>query len=77
MFEPKGEKIIKGWEKLQKAELRGLYFSLLKSNHIKEIEMDEERGTQGGQEISTQDFYGETCSKETTWDIGIDGRLID
>jgi hypothetical protein len=29
MFEPKGEKIIEGWEKLQKAELHGLYFSLL------------------------------------------------
>jgi hypothetical protein len=68
LFEPKREKITEGWKKLQKAELHDLYFSLLKSNHSKETEMDEERGTHGRQEISTQDFDGETCRKETTWD---------
>jgi len=68
MFEPKREKITEGWEILQKAERHGLYLSLLKSNHIKEIEMDEERGTHGGQEITTQEFDGETCRNETTWD---------
>jgi len=67
-FEPKREKITKGWEKLQKVELHGLYLSLLKSSYIKETEMDEERGTHGGQEISTQDFDGETCREETTWE---------
>lgn len=46
MFGPKREKIIGGWGKLQKAEFHGLYFSLLKANHINEIEMDEERGMQ-------------------------------
>ena len=53
---------------MKKAELHGLYFSLLKANHINEIEMDEERSTHGGQEIPTQDFDGETRRKETTWD---------
>lgn len=53
---------------MQKAELHGLYFSLLISNHMKEIETDEERGTHGGLEIPTQDMDEETCRKETTWD---------
>ena len=30
--------------------------------------MDEECGTHDGQETATQDFVGETCRKETTWD---------
>jgi hypothetical protein len=67
MFEPKREKVTESWKQFQKAELHGLSFVLLKLNHIKEIEVDEERDTHGGNEISAQDFDGENCTKGTIW----------
>jgi hypothetical protein len=66
MFGPKREKITGGWGKLHTAGVHGPYFSPLRSNHIKEIEMDEECGTHELEEICTHDFDAETCRKETT-----------
>ena len=76
LLEPKREKITEVWEKLQKTELHDLYFSLLKSNHGKEIEMDEERGTHGGQEIS-RILMGKLVGKRPLGTPDIDGRLIE
>jgi hypothetical protein len=40
------------------------------SHHSNQItsKMNEERDTHGGEEICTQDFNGETCRKETSWE---------